>query len=200
MMAASSDDEIVLSYIRDPDEHVAAMREAGRRLVAHPFANAGRSAVLVLLYALAMGAIMVGLFHVLPTYVYPSILRLPPIDSYAAAMFWLAPTLVLVLLFSLCTRLSAPQQFNALRKRIRPGVEITVTVRRDGTYWASAQTSYWFGWSEVADITLRNSRIEFTFDALITYIPAAAFADTCEQAATLQRILALWRAANPVQP
>jgi small-conductance mechanosensitive channel len=201
MTTVLEDDRLILSFVRQPEEHAAVMRQAGRRFGVRRRRNPAEAGGLALLYAIACGAGIALLFHALRIYVYTPIFDVPSyIDEGTLVFIWLVPTAVLYVLFVLYVRWLTRRRLSMLQARIRPDVTITVTVTPKGASWETAQSSIWLGWSEISDIALRNGRIEFDLESFVTYIPAAAFAGMQQQTAMLKQILGLWRAARAKQP
>jgi len=195
------DHSMTVSFVRQPDEHLAVMRQAGRRFAARRSPNAQNQAAWFVLSAIAVGAALPVFFHLLREYVFIPIFGLAPsIDKGDMAIIWLVPTLILYALFLTYSTWQMRRRLAAMQARIRPDITITVTITPAGATWNTGQTSIWLAWSEIVDIGLRDKRIEFDLESFATYIPASAFSSEVEQQAAFARILGLWRAANPVQP
>ncbi|MBM7050367.1 MULTISPECIES: hypothetical protein [Rhizobium] len=202
MTTTSADnDRIVVSYVRQPDEHIAVMRRAGRRLAARRPANAYDRWGLLPLWAIGGGAGLAGLFHVLRAYLFVPVFGISPsVDEGEMMMIWLVPTLIVYVLIVLYSRWLTRRRLAAMRSRIRPDITITVTMTPEGASWNSAHTSMWLAWSEITNIGRRDGRIEFDLEAFVTYIPVSAFSNQGEQDAALRRILGFWKAERAIQP
>ena len=202
MTATSEDnDQIIVSYVRQPDEHIAVMRQAGRRLTQRRPTNAFNRWGLLLLCAIGGGAGAAALFHVLRTYVYIPLLEIPPsLNEGDLMMIWLIPTLIVYVLINLYYRWLTRRGLAALRARIRPDITITVTIDAEGVSWNTAHSSMWLSWGEISDIGRRNGRIEFDLESFVTYIPTSVFSSQEEQDAAFRRILGLWKAERGIQP
>ncbi|MGZ9724091.1 hypothetical protein [Rhizobium miluonense] len=202
MTTGSEDDKsITLSFVRQPDEHVAIMRQAGRRFALRRPSNAQNATAWFVLSAIGVGAGLPVLFHLLRGYVFIPVFGLSSsIHEADMAIIWLVPTLIVYVLILVYSRWATRRRLATMQSRIRPDVTITVTANADGASWISTNTTIWLGWREIADISRRNGRIEFDLESFVTYIPASAFSNQGEQDAAFARILGFWRAAHPVQP
>jgi hypothetical protein len=202
MTATSEDsDQIIVSYVRQPDEHIAVMRQTGRRLTQRRPANAFNRWGLFLLCAIGGGAGSAALFHVLRTYVYIPVLGISSsVDETDLMMIWLVPTLIVYVLINLYYRWLTRRGLATLRSRIRPDITITVTITPEGASWNTAHSSMWLAWSEITNIGRRNGRIEFDLESFVTYIPTSVFSSQEEQDAAFRRILGLWKAEQAIQP
>ncbi|SCB50703.1 hypothetical protein GA0061103_0898 [Rhizobium multihospitium] len=195
------DNRIVVSFVRQPSEHVAVMWQAGQRLALRHPPNAHNRAAWRFVSAIGVGAGFPVLFYLLRAYVFVPVFGLSPsMDLGDMAIIWLVPTLIIYVLILIYSRWATRRRTATMRSRIRPDVTITVTITSEGGSWNSEHTSIWLGWREIRDIGRRNGRIEFDTESFVTYIPASAFADEAAQQAAFARILGFWRAANPVQP
>jgi hypothetical protein len=194
-------DRIVVSYVRQPDEHVAVMRQAGRRFAMRRPANAYGRWGSLLLWAIGGAAGLAGLFHLLRAYFFIPVLGTSPsLDENDLMAIWLVPTLIIYVLIVLYYRWLTRRRLAAMRSRIRPDIAVTVTMTPEGASWDTAHSSMWLAWAEIIDIGRRNGRIEFDLEAFITYIPLSAFSDQEEQDAVFRRILGLWKAERAIQP
>lgn len=202
MMTGPEDEHsITVSFIRQPDEHVAVMLRAGRRAAGRSPQKAQNDAGWFVLWAIAIGAALPVVFHFLREYIFIPIFGLSPsINKGDMAIIWLIPTLILYALVLTYSSWQVRRRLAAMQARIRPGLTITVTITPDGATCNTEHTSMWLAWSEIVDIGLRDKRIEFDLESFATYIPASAFSDQQAQDAAFARILGLWRAAKPVQP
>ncbi|ENN84426.1 hypothetical protein RHSP_22544 [Rhizobium freirei PRF 81] len=194
-------DSVIVSFQRQPDEHVAVMLRAGRRLAGRSPQKAQNEVGWFFISAIAVGAGLPVLFYLLRRYVYIPVFGLSPsIHEADIAIIWLVPSLMIYALILVYARWAMRRRLVVMRSRIRPNVAITVTANTEGASWASTNTTIWLGWSEVINIRRVDRRIEFDLESFVTYIPASAFSDQREQDAAFARILGFWRAANPVQP
>ncbi|GAC1045729.1 hypothetical protein [Rhizobium sp. No.120] len=202
-MTTGSEDEhsITVSFIRQPDEHVAVMLRAGRRVARRSPQKAQNEVAWFFISAIAVGAGLPVLFYLLRRYVYVPVLGLSPsIHEADIAIIWLVPSLMIYALILVYYRWAIRRRRMAMRSRIRPGVVITATADAQGASWASTDIKIWLGWSEIINISRADGRIEFDLESFVTYIPASAFSDQQAQDTAFARILGFWRAANPVQP
>lgn len=194
-------DRIVVSYVRQPDEHIAVMRQAGRRFAISRRANAYRSGGMLLLCAIGIGGGAAALFHVLRAYFYVPVLGISPsLDESDLMMIWLVPTVIVYVIINLYYRWLTRRRLAAMRSRIRPDIAVTVTMTPEGASWNTAHSSMWLAWAEIIDIGRRDGRIEFDLEAFITYIPLSAFSNQEEPDAVFRRILGLWKAERAIQP
>ena len=202
-MTATSEDnsQIVISYVRRPEEHIAVMQQTGRRFMVRRPASAFDRWGVLLLCAIGGGGGAAALFHVLRTYFYVPILGISPsLDEGDLMMIWLVPTLIGYVLFLLYYRWLAGRRLARMRSRIRPDITVTVTMTPEGASWNTAHSSMWLAWGEIIDIGRRNCRIEFDLESFVTYIPTSVFSDQKEQDAVFGRILGLWKAERAIQP
>ncbi len=198
---AEDDHPIVVSFIRQPAEHVTVMRQVGRRLAARRSPSAQKAAAVLVVSAIAVGAALPVFFDLLRTYVFIPVFDLSPlIHRGDMAIIWLVPTLILYALILIYFRWLALRRMAMMQAHIRPDILITVTITPKGATWDSKQSSMWLAWSEIVDIGLRDKRIEFDLEAFATYIPVAAFSSEAEQQAAFARILGFWRAGRAIQP
>lgn len=202
MTTLSEDSErIVVSYVRQPDEHIAVMRQAGRRFAMRRPANAYDRWGSFLLWAICGSAGLAGLFHLLRAYLFVPVFGISPLlDENDLMAIWLVPTLIVYVLIVLYYRWLTRRRLAAMRSRIRPDITVTVTMTPEGASWNTAHSSMWLAWGEIIDIGRRNSRIEFDLEAFIAYIPLSAFANQEDQDALFRRILVLWKADRAIQP
>lgn len=202
-MTTGSEDEhsISVSFIRQPDEHVAVMLRAGRRVARRSPQKVQNEVAWFFISAIAVGVGLPVLFYLLRRYVYVPVFGLSPsIHEAELAIIWLVPSLMIYALILVYYRWAMRRRRAVMRSRIRPGVRITATANAQGASWASTDTRIWFGWSEIINISRADGRIEFDLESFVTYIPASAFSDQQAQDAAFARILGFWQAANPVQP
>ncbi|MFK0166698.1 hypothetical protein [Rhizobium sp. NPDC090279] len=202
MTTGSEDDHaITVSFARQPAEHVAVMRQAGRRFAARQSRNAQSTGAAFFVSAIVVGAALPVSFHLLREYLFIPVFGLSPsIGKGDMAIIWLVPTLILYALILIYSRWLGRRRLAAMQARIRPDVHVIVTITPEGATWNSKQSSIWLAWGEIIDIGLRDGRIEFDLESFAAYIPASAFASQAVQQAAFARILGFWRAANPVQP
>lgn len=194
-------DRIVVSYVRQPDEHIAVMRQAGRRFAMRHPANSYERWGSFLLWAIGGSAGLAGLFHLLRAYLFVPVFEISPsVDEGDMMMIWLFPTLIIYVLIVLYYRWLMRRRLAAMRSRIRLDITVTVTMTPEGACWDTAHSSMWLAWAEIIDIGRRSGRIEFDLEAFITYIPLSAFSDQGEQDAVFRRILGFWRAERAIQP
>ncbi len=202
-MTTGSEDEhsITVSFIRQPDEHVAVMLRAGRRVARRSPQKAQNEVGWFFISAIAVASGLPVLFYLLRRYVYVPVFGLSPsIREADIAIIWLVPSLMIYAVILIYYRWAMRRRRTAIRSRIRPSVTITVTANARGASWASTDTKIWLGWNEIIGISRADGRIEFDLESFATYIPASAFSDQQAQDAAFARILSLWRAANPLQP
>ncbi|MGV1761609.1 hypothetical protein ACQZ6F_32615 [Rhizobium sp. A22-96] len=202
-MTASSEgsDQIVVSYVRQPDEHIAVMRQAGRRFAIRRPGNAYQRWGLLLLWVIGVSAGLAALFHFLRAHVFIPVFGIPPsLDKNDLMVIWIIPTAILYVLVGFYFRWLTRRRLATMQSRIRPGITITVTMTSRGASWDTAHSSMWLAWSEITDITSQNRRIEFDLETFVTYIPLSAFSNREEQDAIFSRILGLWRADRAIQP
>ncbi len=197
----ADDQSVTVSFVRQPAEHVAVMRQAGQRFALRRPRNAQSETAWFFVSAIVVGAALPVFFHLLREYVFIPVFGLSrSIGLGEMAIIWLVPTLIVYALILLYFRWATRRRLRVMQSRLRPDVTVTVTITPEGAAWNSAQTSIWLGWSEILKISRRSGRIEFDTETFVTYIPASAFSDQQAQDAAFARILGLWRAAKPVQP
>lgn len=202
MTTTSEDnDRIVVSYVRQPDEHMTVMRQAGRRFAMRRTPKAYDRWGLLLLYAIGASAGLTGLFHLLRAYIFVPVLGISPsLDESDLMVIWLVPSMVVYVLVNLYYRWLTRRRLAAVRSRIRPDITITVTMTPEGASWNSAHTALSLAWSEITNIGHRNGRIEFDLESMVTYIPTSVFSNREEQDAAFARILGFWQAGRAIQP
>lgn len=198
---AEDDNQITVSFVRQPSEHIAVMRQAGRRFAAGRSSNAHDAWGWYTLYAIGGGAGLAALFHVLRRYVFAPVLGIPlSITQSDMLIIWFVPTLIIYVLILFYSRWLTRRRLAAMESRIRPGMSVAVTITPEGASWSTAHTSMWFSWCEITNIGHHSGRIEFDLESFVAYIPAAAFATQGEQDAVFGRILGFWQAGQAIQP
>jgi hypothetical protein len=189
----AADRILSFSFARDPEEHAAAMMEAGHRLVA-PIRRVSPWRPFFIM--IGIGVITGAAMELYRRYLLPPLLGTSDVASLPMALLVLLPLMLIAAALIVAYLVRAGiRQHNAIVARLDPKMFIDVDIFKDGIRVTSGPLTMDIDWPGVHEIVSSNRRIDLEAEGYVVYIPERAFADRAAFARGAADIRKLWRNA-----
>lgn len=190
----TTDRVLSISFILDPDEHAAAMLDAGRRLIADTDRSLTWGKALGAAIGLGAGVGIVTELH--RRFVLPLIFG--PVDmvplSIAAIELLPLIAVIAVLCFVLYRR-TAQRRRIALAARLRPGLAVDLDIFSKGVRLTTERSMTEYDWQAARNILAVRNGMEIEYDCFAIFIPARAFGDHAAFVDAGKLMRRIWREA-----